>query len=204
MIRLTELFEPLPEKNRRPLLEQISKSLAREETLHVNFICTHNSRRSHFSELLFRTACKHYGLTNVYTYSGGTEATSIFSVVAESCCRHGFTAIDSNGHGQRAWKIFRPELEDEAATPLLFSKVYHHDVNPKEGYHAIMVCDGANEACPVVLGARQRHPLQFVDPKHSDGTDAQAAVYDRTLRIIAREMGYIVRKIQAFKAATSL
>jgi arsenate reductase len=58
-----------------------------------------------------------------------------------------------------------------------------------------MVCDSANEACPVVFGAKQRHSLLFVDPKHSDGSSEQADVYDSTLRIIAAEMGYIARKI---------
>jgi arsenate reductase len=58
-----------------------------------------------------------------------------------------------------------------------------------------MVCDSANEACPVVFGAKQRHSLLFVDPKHSDGSSEQADVYDNTLRTIASEMGYIVRKI---------
>ena len=62
-------------------------------------------------------------------------------------------------YGQRAWKIFHHTLEDEKNAPLLFSKEYHHPNNAQEGYHAIMVCDSANEACPVVFGPKQRHSL---------------------------------------------
>src|SRR4051794_2365719 len=39
----------------------------------LTFICTHNSRRSHFSQLWAKTAAQYYGIANVATYSGGTE-----------------------------------------------------------------------------------------------------------------------------------
>ncbi len=165
----------------------------------MTFICTHNSRRSHLCEIMFRSASKFYGLDSVTTYSGGTEGTALYPAVAESCARHGFTTNEVQAHGQRAWKIYHDILEEEISTPLLFSKEYTHNANAQEGYHAIMVCDSANEECPVVFGAKQRYSLLFVDPKHSDGGRKQAEVYDNTLRTIAQEMGYIVRKIQKLR-----
>ena len=194
-MELNRLFVELPEAGRKVTLDRIAQHLSEESSIAVNFICTHNSRRSHLCEIMFRSACKFYQLENVATYSGGTEGTALYPVVVESCARHGFTTKEVQAHGQRAWKIFHPTLEEEKNTPLLFSKEYHHANNAQEGYHAIMVCDSANEACPVVFGAKQRHALLFVDPKHSDRSPEQADVYDNTLRTIASEMGYIVRKI---------
>lgn len=194
-MKLDQLFSKAPAADRIAQLETIAEAMAKEQVLKVNFICTHNSRRSHFSEILFRTAALHYGLKQVQTFSGGTEGTALYPVVAESCKRFGFETVEMEAYGQRAWKIYHPALETEATTPLLFSKVYNHVSNPQEGYHAIMVCDSANEACPVVFGAKQRHPLMFVDPKRSDGTEQQAKVYDQTLALIASELGYIVRRV---------
>ena len=194
-MELSALFSKAPSEDRIDRLEAIALAFAKEEELKLNFICTHNSRRSHFSEILFRTAALHFGLNHVQTFSGGTEGTALFPVVAESCKRFGFETLEEAAYGQRAWKIFHPALETEETTPLLFSKVYSHQLNPQEGYHAIMVCDSANEACPVVFGAKERHPLLFIDPKRSDGTEEQAKVYDETLALIASELGYIARRV---------
>jgi arsenate reductase len=194
-MQLNKLFSKAPATDRIEQLEAIAKSFAKEETLKVNFICTHNSRRSHYSEILFRTAALHYGLNHVQTFSGGTEGTALYPVVAESCMRFGFETLEEEAYGQRAWKIYHPALETKATTPLLFSKVYSHESNAQEDYHAILVCDSANEACPVVFGAKERHPLMFVDPKRSDGTEQQAKVYDETLELIASELGYIARRV---------
>ena len=194
-MNLLALFSKAPSSDRIDQLEGIALAFAKEEELKVNFICTHNSRRSHFSEILFRTAALHYGLNHVQTFSGGTEGTALYPAVAGSCNRFGFETREEEAYGQRAWKIFHPALETQETTPILFSKVYNHESNPQEGYHAIMVCDSANEACPVVFGAKERHPLLFVDPKRSDGTEEQANVYDETLVLIAGELGYIARRV---------
>ena len=42
----------------------------------VTFICTHNSRRSHMSQIWAQTAACYYGLDGVHAYSGGTEVTA--------------------------------------------------------------------------------------------------------------------------------
>jgi arsenate reductase len=166
-----------------------------KDGLAVNFICTHNSRRSHFSEILFRTAAKYYGHENVETFSGGTEGTAIYPEVAESFKRHGFTAVKELAPENPHWQIFHPLLESEDHTPFLFSKAYHEAPNPASGYVAVMVCDSANEACPMVVGAAARFPLTFVDPKRSDGTPECSDVYDATLKEIAAEMGYLARQL---------
>lgn len=194
-MNLNDLLNAAPSADRLPTLDALAASFSKEDELRVNFICTHNSRRSHYCEILFRTAALHAGLEHVSTFSGGTEGTALFPEVAASFERHGFEAKSENANGQLAWKIFHPSLEQLDSTPLLFSKAYTHESNPQSGYHAVMVCDSANEACPIVFGATERHPVLFVDPKRSDNTSEQSATYDQTLRGIAAEMGYVARKL---------
>lgn len=105
-MELNRLFAELHEAGRKVTLDRIAQHLSTEISIAVNFICTHNSRRSHLCEIMFRSACNFYRLENVATYSGGTEGTALYPVVAESCARHGFTTIETQAHGQRAWKIF--------------------------------------------------------------------------------------------------
>lgn len=194
---LKSLFTATPRAERMEELNALAALLNEhsKDGLAVNFICTHNSRRSHFSEILFRTAAKYYSHESVETFSGGTEGTALYPEVAESFKRHGFTAVKDLAPENPHWQIFHPLLESEEHTPFIFSKAYHEAPNPASGYVAVMVCDSANEACPVVVGAAARFPLTFVDPKRSDGTPECSDVYDGTLKEIAAEMGYLARQL---------
>ena len=194
---LKSLFTVAPSEERLKELDALAAllNIHSKDGLAVNFICTHNSRRSHFSEILFRTAAKYYGHENVETFSGGTEGTALYPEVAESFKRHEFTAIKDLSSHNPHWQIFHPLLENEHNTPFLFSKAYDRAPNPSTGYVAVMVCDSANEAFPVVVGAAERFPLTFMDPKRSDGTSECSSVYDATLKEIAAEMGYLARQL---------
>ena len=183
-------------KNLLFALLTVTVSFSQENDLKVNFICTHNSRRSHFSEVLFRTAALYYGLKNVYTFSGGTESTALFPEVAQSFARHGFKVLPIQAYNQQAYKIFIENLEKEDTTPVLFSKKYNNEYNAQENYHAVMVCDSANESCPIVHGSKKRHSLMFVDPKKSDGELNQSHVYDNTLALIASELAFVARRVR--------
>jgi arsenate reductase len=46
----------------------------------------------------------------------------------------------------------------------------------------ITVCDQANEACPVFLGAKQRLHWTFPDPSHATGTEAEQLTVYRAVR----------------------
>ena len=195
-MNIDQLFNQNPSQDRRLILEAMAQSFSQENDLKVNFICTHNSRRSHFSEVLFRTAAHYYGLKNVQTFSGGTESTALFPEVAESFSRHGFKVLPIHAYNQQAYKIFIENLEKEDTTPVLFSKKYDNEYNAQENYHAVMVCDSANESCPVVHGSKQRHSLMFVDPKKSDAEPNQSYVYDKTLALIATELAFVARRVR--------
>ncbi|MGY8915417.1 MAG: protein-tyrosine-phosphatase, partial [Flavobacteriales bacterium] len=64
----------------QPLINYIQKKAEKKEPININFICTHNSRRSHLSQVWAQTAAFYYGIEQVFCYSGGTEATALFPV----------------------------------------------------------------------------------------------------------------------------
>ncbi|MBP6385915.1 MAG: protein-tyrosine-phosphatase, partial [Pseudarcicella sp.] len=65
---------------RKSILENIStyikQKIASKQSVQLNFICTHNSRRSHLGQVWAAVAADYYSISNVHTYSGGTEATA--------------------------------------------------------------------------------------------------------------------------------
>ena len=65
---------------RKELLVKLAKYILRKRTkdqeVFLNFICTHNSRRSQISQIWAATAAAYFGLDGISTYSGGTEATA--------------------------------------------------------------------------------------------------------------------------------
>ena len=75
------------------------------------------------------------------------------------------------------------------------SKKLDDDFNPKSEFAAIMTCNSANEACPLVIGAEKRIPITFEDPKAYDNTSQQAEKYmERSLQI-ATELFYVFSQI---------
>ncbi len=78
-----------------------------------------------------------------------------------------------------------------------FSKKYGDEPNPREGFGAVMTCSSADRGCPIVYGADARFAIPYVDPKVSDGTDAEAATYDARLEQIGTEMLYLMGQVAA-------
>ena len=60
----------------QPLVDFIQKKKNENQEIRLNFICTHNSRRSHLSQVWARTMAHHFGIEKLFCYSGGTEATA--------------------------------------------------------------------------------------------------------------------------------
>ena len=44
----------------QPLIEFISSKISKNEEVRLNFICTHNSRRSHLSQIWAQTMANYY------------------------------------------------------------------------------------------------------------------------------------------------
>lgn len=160
----------------------------------MNFICTHNSRRSHLTQIWAQTAAAHYGWDGLETFSGGTEATAFDRRAVAALRRVGFV-IEEGGAAENP----RYRVHGLPGQPVLecFSKVYNESPNPAEDYLAVMTCSSADQGCPVVFGAKDRFALTYEDPKIADGTPRETEVYDARCRQIATEAMFAWARISA-------
>ncbi len=158
----------------------------------LNFICTHNSRRSHLSQIWAQTLAAYYNLEGIDCYSGGTEATALFFKVTETLDKQGFQMVRLTD-GTNPVCAIRYSMNHLPVTA--FSKAYDHPFNPVSGFTAVMTCDSANEACPVVFGSNARFALLYVDPKISDNSPEMDDVYAQCSLQIATEMKYLFSQI---------
>ena len=72
------------------LIDFIQEKINTGRTINLNFICTHNSRRSHLSQVWAQTMAAYFNVNNVYCYSGGTEATALFPMAVKTLMNAGF------------------------------------------------------------------------------------------------------------------
>jgi arsenate reductase len=176
-----------------PLVDYIQNKVNTNEEIRLNFICTHNSRRSHLSQIWAQTMAFHFGIKNVFCYSGGTEATALFSKVAETLTYQGFQ-IEKVSQEQNP--VYAVKFDDNEHPIIGFSKTYFNDFNPKSNFAAIMTCSNADEGCPMVFGAEARFPIKYDDPKAFDGTEVMNEKYAERSLQIASEMHYVFSQIK--------
>ena len=161
--------------------------------IQLNFICTHNSRRSHLSQIWAQVAAVENGFDQVECYSGGTEATAVFPMIIETLKKQGLIIVPlSKGENP----IYAVKVGKESHPLIAFSKRYDHSFNPASDYIAIMTCTHADENCPLVVGACKRFALTYIDPKVSDNTTSQRATYRERSEQIRAEMSYIFSKLK--------
>ena len=172
----------------QPLVDFVRQKKNAREEIRLNFICTHNSRRSHLSQIWAQSIAHHFGIKSVSCYSGGTEATALFPMVAETLGNTGFQ-VQALSDGKNP--VYGIKYADNEHPVIGFSKKLDDDFNPNSAFAAIMTCDSANEACPFVPGAEKRIAITFEDPKVFDNTPRQAEKYSERSRQIATEMYYV-------------
>ena len=175
-----------------PLVNYIQEKVNAGESIRLHFICTHNSRRSHLSQIWAQTMAYHVGLKNVYCYSGGTEATAIFIKVLETLTSQGFQVLRLSGNENPVVAVKFAANENPI---LCFSKTYDHPFNPSTQFGAVMTCSNADEGCPIVVGSEARFPIKYDDPKAYDGTPLQTEKYAERSLDIAREMWWVFSQI---------
>jgi len=177
----------------QPLIDFIQDKHISHEEIRLNLICTHNSRRSHLAQVWAKTAAAYYGITNVFCYSGGTEATALFPMVAETLKHSGFRIqVIADGNNP----VYAIKYSENEHPVIGFSKTYDDAFNPERGFAAIMTCSQADGGCPFIAGAEKRIPITFEDPKAFDDTPEQAEKYQERSLQIASEMFYIFSQIK--------
>ncbi|VFA40677.1 protein-tyrosine-phosphatase [Chryseobacterium indologenes] len=177
----------------QPLIEFIQGKIDRQVDVNLNFICTHNSRRSHLSQIWAQTAAKYYQIPNVYCYSGGTEETALYPKIAETLNDQGFTIFKISNTDNPVYAV---KYSDNDLPIIGFSKKYDNPFNPISDFAAIMTCSQADSGCPFIAGAEKRIPVTFEDPKVSDNTPEETKVYDSRSLEIAAELFYVFSMIK--------
>lgn len=176
-----------------PFVNYIQEKIQAGEAIRLHFICTHNSRRSHLSQIWAQTMAYHVGLKNVSCYSGGTEATAIFPKVLETLATQGFQVLKLSENEN---PVVAVKFADNENPILCFSKTYDHPFNPSTQFGAVMTCNNADEGCPIVVGAEARFPIKYDDPKAYDGTPLQTEKYEERSLDIAQEMWWVFSQIK--------
>lgn len=168
----------------------VKERKAEDKTADLTFICTHNSRRSHLSQLWAATAAWSFGQDHVRTYSGGTEVTAFNPRAVAAVQRAGFNVLTPAGMNP----VYQVSFTKDRNPEDCWSKKYDDPVNPQKDFCAVMTCSEADTNCPIVRGALDRVSLPYNDPKEADGTPEEAARYDERCLQIAAEMWYVMQQ----------
>jgi len=174
------------------LISYIKDKTSKDEIIRLNFICTHNSRRSHLSQIWAQTMAYHFGIKNINCYSGGTETTAMFPKVAETLSHQGFDILKLS---ETSNPVYAVKYAKNEYPIICFSKEYNHAFNPMSNYAAIVTCNSADEACPIIYGAEARFPVKYDDPKVFDGTELMDAKYAECSLQIGEEMWWVFKSI---------
>ena len=172
------------------LIDYIKTQKARNKPLHLNFICTHNSRRSQFSQLWAKVMAQYHGI-DCNTYSGGVEVTTCNERVINTLLSQGFDIKTKENGDNPYYQISM----GGAYFGEYFSKLYDDFSSPTKGFAAVMTCAHADENCPYIPGAEQRIPVRYKDPKSFDDTPEEKAAYNNKSIEIASEMHYVFSSI---------
>ena len=184
--------------NRKEKLSEIvtyivNNSKENDLKIHLNFICTHNSRRSQIAQVWATYASIYFGTPQIKAFSGGTEVTAFHknTLAALETIGFQFQLIEMN-HDNPKYEI---KFEDSKTSILGFSKHYDNPINSKP-FIAITTCSSAHENCPFIPDAQKRFHLPYVDPKGSDDTDEMTKAYLQTNQQIASELFYIFSEVK--------
>jgi len=145
------------------------------------------------SQVWAQTAAAHYGIKNVFCYSGGTEATAMFAMAVKTLAKQGFQ-IKTIAEGNNP--IYAIKYSQNEHPVVGFSKTFDDAFNPQSDFAAIMTCSSADQGCPFIAGAEKRFPITFEDPKAFDNTPQQAQKYEERSVQIATEIFYVFSQIK--------
>jgi arsenate reductase len=193
-IQLQQILElPISDERKaviEPLRIYLKEQLELENPIRLNFICTHNSRRSQFAQVWAHVAAHHYNLP-IQSFSGGVEVTACNPRTVNALKTIGFR-VESAGRDNPLYRAF---FSDDAEPIRLFSKLYDDPENPQQRFAAIMTCSHADENCPYLPSADVRISLLYEDPKAFDDTAHESQAYTERSLQIASEMFYAFNEL---------
>ncbi len=175
-----------PDKATEEKLSNIINSinfLTNKKKLNLVFICTHNSRRSQFSEI-WGNILSTYHKKNINVLSAGMIKTEVYFQVIESLKRIGFKIT----HNKNSYLLQHLNINMN-----LYSKILS-DIKINN-FISIMTCSEAEASCPIDLRSKSNLKLLYEDPKIYDNTKNEQKKYDSTCLKIAYELNYIFKNI---------
>jgi len=159
---------------------------SRPEPIVLNFICTHNARRSVLSQSWAHALAHHNGINDLIAYSGGAESTFIHPNSIATLKHIGFQ-IETVETGPNP--LYRLNCGEESQPLSLFSKRFD-DPSAEFPYHAILVCSKSDSTCPFIPNAKTRNLIPFEDPGLFDQDDNWLNHYLKASAQIASELQY--------------
>ena len=171
----------------------ITSELKKDKKVNLNFICTHNSRRSQLAQVWSHFSAHYYKIKNVESFSGGAAVTAFYRNTVKTLQEVGFQIqISEFSHRNPEYVI----TYKDCTNPIIgFSKLYDNDFNNKP-YIAITTCSNTDENCPFIPDAINRFHVPFNDPKKFDNSLYQAEKYLEANNQIAGEIHYIYKLIK--------
>lgn len=186
----------LIEPERRAELVQLSRYIeamrATGKPVRLTFVCTANSRRSQLAEIWAATAAAHYNVPHIETYSGGTGVSAFNKRISRTLTSAGFDVVMRPGYNSQV----QVRYSDREPPMVCYSKPYNDPVNPREDYIAVMLCEDADAACPVMPGSTYRVSIPYIDPRLSDHSEDERETYHERNAQIAREMLFVMSLIR--------
>lgn len=187
-------FDTIP-SHRKTLLRELSDYIAAQivlkKDINLLFVCTHNSRRSHFGQIWATVAADFFATQQVHTFSGGTESTCFNENAIEALRSLGFDINATTDTNNPVYHV----IFGENQIITCFSKRYDDNVHPHANFAAIMTCSDAEQNCPVIFGADKRIGICYDDPKAFDNTPMQETAYHARCEQIAIEMLFVFSQL---------
>ena len=189
------IFEMIVSNKRAIVLNEIvnyiNKKRSENKISKLNFICTHNSRRSQFCQF-WATFFSNYYNIRCEVYSGGTVQSKVYKSVVNNIRDYGFNISFKECNNPIYYIKFK-----NLNLGNYFSKFYYDFENPKNEFAAIMTCSDAENNCPFVEGSEIKFSLPYEDPKKYDKSKSEKNDYKKTSEKIASEMNYLFYRINA-------
>ncbi len=175
----------------QPLISYIQLEQEQNSPINLNFICTHNSRRSQFAQIWAQTAAYYYGIKS-NSFSGGVEVTAFNKRAVASIERAGFE-VSSHGKKNPTYSV---SFAEQALPLAMFSKFFNDASSPTTDFAAVITCSHADKNCPFIPSAEARISLLYKDPKEFDDTPQETAKYNERSLQIAAELFYVFSQIK--------
>ena len=184
-------------ENRKKQLQQLiaylQQKINTKQKIRLQFICTHNSRRSILAQVWAQTLAFYFNIDMLFCYSGGTEETAVYPFIIKTLNETGFL-IQQLSLGENP--VYAIKFSKNEQPIIAFSKKTDAVFNPENKFAAIMTCSEAETACPIIKGAEKRIPLPYNDPKKYDDTLLQKEKYQERNRQIAGELFYVFSRLK--------